>query len=178
MTKPTRLFRYLLALFSLFSGFCLAASDNYKLGAGDKIQIHVYGEPELSFSELLLNSNGMIDYPYLGQLSALHKTTQQLKQEITLGLKGDYLIEPKVMVSILAYRKIFINGEVQHPGGYEYQPGLTIDKAITLAGGFTDRASKSNITITNNASGLKSTKASLSKQVLPGDIITIEESFF
>ncbi|WGV98429.1 polysaccharide biosynthesis/export family protein [Vibrio sp. YMD68] len=170
------LFIFTLNLF--LSTSVISAEEHYTLGAGDKIQIHVYGEPELSFEELFISSNGIFDYPYLGQIQSLNKTTQQLKEEITLGLKGDYLIEPKVMVSVLSFRKIYINGEVKNPGGYEYQPGLTIDKAIALAGGFTDRAAKSSITITNNASGIQSKKTKLTKSVRPGDIITIEESFF
>ncbi|MGC9460810.1 polysaccharide biosynthesis/export family protein [Vibrio genomosp. F10] len=156
----------------------LADETNYRLGAGDRIQIHVYGEPELSFNQLFISSNGLFDYPYLGQIKALNKTTQQLKDQISSGLRGDYLIEPKVMVTVLSFRKIYINGEVKNPGGYEYQPGLTVDKAIALAGGFTERASKRNITVTNDASGSLSSKITLDQNVRPGDIITIEESFF
>ncbi|MEZ8825979.1 polysaccharide biosynthesis/export family protein [Vibrio sp. 10N.261.55.A7] len=168
----------IIATSALYSSFGFSSDSNYVLGAGDKIQIHVYGEPELSFKELFISSDGVFDYPYLGQIRALNKTTQQLKNEITSGLKGDYLIEPKIMVSVLSFRKIYINGEVKNPGGYEYQPGLTVNKAIALAGGFTDRAAKNSITITNNASGIQSAQIKLSKNVRPGDIITIKESFF
>ena len=155
-----------------------ASEYSYVLAGGDKIQIQVYGEPELSFKDLLLNANGTFEYPYLGQLTAVNKTPQQLQKEIFDGLKGDYLVEPKVMVSILKYRKIFVNGEVKRPGGYEYQPGLTVDKAITLAGGFTDRASRRDITLDNESNEMKSLQVTPSYPVKPGDIITIEESFF
>ncbi len=171
----------LFLLLSLGSNFFAAAEEfenTYQLGPGDKIQINVYGEADLSINELLINSSGTFDFPYLGQLTAKGKTLQQLKAKIQSGLKGDYLITPKVMVNILSFRQIYINGEVKKPGGYEYQPGLTIEKAIALAGGFTDRASRSAINITKAAKDSKEIKGKLSTKVSPGDIIVIEQSFF
>ncbi|MDR9828614.1 polysaccharide biosynthesis/export family protein [Vibrio sp. FNV 38] len=166
-------------LISLFwVSLTIAAQTDYRLGAGDRIQIVVYGEADLSFNELFITSTGQFEYPYLGRINAINKTTQELTEEITRQLKGDYLIDPKVMVSILSFRKIYVNGEVKKPGGYEYQPGLTIDRAIALAGGFTDRAARSKISIKNNASNRDTLKAKLTHQVQPGDIITIDESFF
>ena len=171
----------LFLLLSLGSNFLVAADDfenTYQLGAGDKIQISVYGEDDLSISGLLISSSGAFDFPYLGQLTAKGKTLQQLKSEIQIGLQGDYLINPKVMVNILSFRQIYVNGEVKKPGGYEYQPGLTVEKAIALAGGFTDRASRSAIKVTKAAKGSKEIKGKLSTKVSPGDIIVIEQSFF
>ncbi|WP_026958954.1 polysaccharide biosynthesis/export family protein [Aliagarivorans taiwanensis] len=153
------------------------SGDSYRLGPGDVINIHVYGEEDLSM-EVLINNSGKIDYPYLGRLTVTGNTTQKLKDAIENGLRGDYLIHPKVAVNIVSYRQIFINGEVQNPGGYAYQPGLTIEKAVALAGGFTQRASKSNIAITpaNGSSG--ETKVALGARVEPGDIIVVKASFF
>ncbi|BBM66535.1 capsular polysaccharide biosynthesis protein [Vibrio alfacsensis] len=156
----------------------LALENNYTIGAGDKIQIVVYGEEDLSIDELYIDNGGKFDYPYLGQLSAINKTTEQLKTEITRGLIGDYLISPKVRVSIVGFRSIYVNGEVKKPGGYEYQPGLTVDKAIALAGGFTDRASRSKVYIAQAGKDELKNKVKLSSTVSPGDIIVIEQSFF
>lgn len=148
----------------------------YKLGAGDKIQIIVYGEQDLSINELLINTNETFNYPYLGLISTKNKTPQQLKIEIESGLKGDYLINPKIMVNIINFRQIYINGEVKKPGGYEYQPGLTVDKAIALAGGFTDRASRKSIKVKESENREKS--VNLNSEIKPGDIIIIDQSFF
>lgn len=152
--------------------------DTYKIGAGDKIQVSVYGEPDLSIEELYISNSGNFEYPYLGQLNALNKTPEKLKKEIINGLKGDYLISPKVRVSVVGFRSIYVNGEVKKPGGYEYQPGLTVDKAIALAGGFTDRAARGKVFITQSGSDDLKNKVKLSKKVMPGDIIVIEQSFF
>jgi protein involved in polysaccharide export with SLBB domain len=89
------------------------------------------------------------------------------------------LISPSVSVTVIQYRPFFIDGEVKKPGGYPYQPGLSVDKASALAGGYTERASKTKITIVRDISGLQSTLfAQPSDIVLPGDIITIQQSFF
>ncbi|GAB2649320.1 polysaccharide biosynthesis/export family protein [Vibrio panuliri] len=168
----------LLTLLFILAPFkALAFQDTYIIGAGDKIQISVYGEEELSIEELYINNSGKFEYPYLGELVAINKTPEQLKNEITNGLRGDYLISPKVRVSITEFRSIYVNGEVKKPGGYEYQPGLTVDKAIALAGGFTDRAARSKISISQAGSESKN-RVKLSSKVLPGDIIVIEQSFF
>ena len=64
-------------------------------------------------------------------------------------------------------------------GSYPYQPGLTIRKAVSVAGGFTERASKEKIfVIREKDKSAKPFKADLEAPVLPGDIITVEESFF
>ncbi|CZF77497.1 polysaccharide biosynthesis/export family protein [Grimontia marina] len=156
----------------------LASGNDYTIGAGDKIQIIVYGEEELTIEELYIDSSGEFDYPYLGQLMAIGKTTEQLKAEIIRGLKGDYLVSPKVRVGIVGFRSIFVNGEIKKPGGYEYQPGLTVDKAIALAGGFTERAARKSIYITREDKNVPKNRVSLSHMVAPGDIIVIEQSFF
>ena len=89
------------------------------------------------------------------------------------------MINPSVSVSIVEYRPFFINGEVKNPGGYAFQPGLTIDKAAALAGGYTERASKTKIFVDRIVNGEQQTlSADRYMQVLPGDIINIEQSFF
>ena len=168
----------LLFFISLSVAQAKSFEDTYVIGAGDKIQISVYGESDLSIDELYISNSGKFEYPYLGQLSALNKTPESLKNEIINGLKGDYLISPKLLLIVVGFRSIYVNGEVKQPGGYEYQPGLTVDKAIALAGGFTDRAAKDKVYITQSGSEEIKNKVRLSKKIMPGDIIVIEQSFF
>lgn len=149
---------------------------NYMLGAGDKIKIQVFGENDLTI-EVLLSDNGTIDYPYLGKVQISGLTLNDVTLKITEGLAGDYLINPKVMVSVIEYRDIYINGEVQKPGGYPYQLGLTIEKAVAMAGGFTLRAEKETFTLKKEDSK-NTTKVNLQQSIEPGDIIIVETTFF
>ncbi len=152
--------------------------SQYTLGSGDTVSITVYGQEDLSL-ETRLTDIGVINYPYLGEISVLGMTVSGLENFIYEGLKGDYLINPSVSVSIIEYRPFFINGEVKDPGGYPYQPGLTVDKAAALAGGYTERASKTKIFIDRSINGKQVTlNADRYMQILPGDIVNIEQSFF
>lgn len=155
----------------------IAASD-YQLGSGDKILINVYGEDDLTV-ETVLSDSGMVNYPFLGELKVTGLTVAQLESRITGGLKGDYLVNPNVHVSILEYRPFFIHGEVEKPGGYPFQPGLTISKAAALAQGFTERASETKIfVVRGNDASQTPEKVDLNTLVRPGDVVTVEQSFF
>ncbi|WNC71209.1 polysaccharide biosynthesis/export family protein [Thalassotalea psychrophila] len=154
------------------------AIDRYLLDTGDTINITVFGEPELS-KQTLLSDSGNITYPFLGEISVRGLTVVELEKNIHNGLKGDYLINPNVSVAIVEYRPFFIDGEVKKDGAYPYQPGLTVAKAVTLAGGFTERASKSKIyLIKSNDPEQTATLVKFNTKVGPGDIITVKQSFF
>ncbi|SEA33903.1 polysaccharide export outer membrane protein [Microbulbifer marinus] len=152
--------------------------SDYRLGSGDKILINVYGEDDLTV-ETQLSDSGAVNYPFLGELKVTGMTVAQLEARIVRGLKGDYLVNPNVHVSILEYRPFFINGEVEKPGGYPYQPGLTISKAAALAQGFTERASKTKIfVIRGDDPSQTPEKVDLNTLLRPGDVVTVEQSFF
>lgn len=165
-------------LFFLFSFYAGAASvSGYKLGPSDLIRIHVFGEKELS-AEIRLTDAGTFTYPFLGEVDARDLTISELKHRLTEGLKGDYLIDPRITITIMEYRSFFINGEVKKPGGYPFLPGLTVRKAVALAGGFTERAAKSNIKVIRDEKGATEEPLDLSAEIQPGDIITVDDSFF
>ena len=152
--------------------------SEYTLGAGDHVRIQVYGEPDLTV-ESRLSDAGTISYPFLGEIRLLGLTVSQLQEVIMNGLKDGYLINPRVNVSILEYRKFFINGEVRDPGGFSFQPGLTVRKAASLAGGYTKRANLRKIyIIAESDPEQKKKQVDQRTLVKPGDIIIVEESFF
>jgi polysaccharide export outer membrane protein len=153
-------------------------ATQYELASGDRVRIQVYGEDDL-YLEARVSDRGTISYPFLGEISVAGMSPAQLEKLIHDRLKGDYLLNPKVSVDILEYRPFFVNGEVEQPGGFPYQPGITIRKAISLAGGFTERASTDDIVvIRENDPSRRPVEAGLDEKVGPGDIITVEQSFF
>jgi len=150
--------------------------SDYQLGTGDKLSIKVFGEEELS-AEVTLSDAGTISYPFLGEIKVLGMTTGAISKLITAKLADGYLVNPSINVQVIGYREFYINGEVENPGAYPYQPGLTLQKAVALAGGYSERASSSKQYVMHDASN-KRIKARSSTKILPGDVITIEESFF
>lgn len=152
-------------------------NSHYQIGTGDLIRIQVYGEDDLTL-ETRITDAGTINYPFLGALKVIGKTPGQLQKIISDGLRGDYLIDPRVSVTIRDYRQYYVNGEVKKPGGFAFQPGLTVRKAISLAGGLTERASTSKIFIISESSPDRQNPANLDSRVQPGDTITIDQGFF
>lgn len=165
-------------VFLLNASFAQAEQDSYQLGRGDHVQIRVFGEEDLTV-DIRLNATGVVSYPFLGELQIAGKTSAQLEQIIVDGLKGDYLINPVVNVSILEYRDFYIYGEVVNPGEYNFEPGMTLRKAVVLAGGFTERAARKNIEIVHEANPQVTEKRSnLDIPIAPGDVIDVQQTFF
>ncbi len=152
--------------------------SQYQLGSGDRIQISVFGQDDLSM-EVRLPDVGTINYPFLGEIKLVGLTAAEVEQLIYKGLLGDYLVNPSVSVAIVEYRPFFIDGEVKRPGGYAYQPGLSVNKAAALAGGYTERAARDKITIIRQKDGRTNEfTVTVSDMIQPGDIITINQRFF
>jgi len=150
----------------------------YELGAGDKILITVFREPDLTV-EAKLTDAGTIIFPFLGEINVKGLTVGKLKDKITQGLMGRYLKDPSVSVSVMEYRQFFVNGEVNKPGAYPYMPGLTVQKAISIAGGFSERASQSSVQLEREKDpNSQSIEVKLDTPIAPGDVVIVEESFF
>lgn len=185
-----RLLRALTGLFVVFVAFGAAGQlrpeapragvvSNYKLATGDVISIKVFGEEDLSREKIRLTDAGTLFYPVLGEIQVLGKTVGDIEKLIADGLRGRYLVNPRVTVSIDDYRKYFVTGQVGSPGGFAYEPGLTVAKAVAIAGGFKERASQSKMFIVRDADSKKGReKVELGTLIFPGDVLTIEESFF
>lgn len=178
---------HIVRLLTLFLGLMLGgtgpvhadADAQYRLAAGDVLRISVFGEADLSIEEIRLTDAGTFSYPFIGEVRANGRTARELEQLLVSKLKGDYLIDPRVTVSVLKYREFFISGEVKSPGGYPYQPGLTLRRAVALAGGLTERASENRITIIRDKDpGRTPQKATLDTELQPGDTVTIDQGFF
>ena len=175
MKNIARNFFGIAALLACAFASVVQAQDAYTLSAGDEVSIVVFGQADLSM-DIKLDENGTLNYPLLGAVSAGGLTVSQLEKTITRELSGTYLVNPDVRVSVAEYRQVYINGEVTSPGGFDYKPGMTLDKAVALAGGYTESASKERVTLTrviNGQSQLFSMRPT--DAVLPGDIIEIGE---
>jgi polysaccharide biosynthesis/export protein VpsN len=179
MLRRLAVFFLLLAFAGATAAQSAEAPRDYRLGAGDEISVLVFGEPDLSLTAKI-GDNGRIAYPFLGELSVAGASLAELERTLAERLAGDYLVDPKVTVSVVQYRPFFVNGQVRSPGSYPWQPGMSVRKAISLAGGLTERASERKITlIAEGRKGQgKGRPVKLDDALGPGDILTIDESFF
>ena len=151
----------------------------YRVDTGDRISVTVYQEPDLSVQGVRVKANGTIALPLLGDLNVAGLTSQDLHNLIIARLLDGYLIKPSVAVSIDSYRLYFIKGEVTRPGGYSFVDGLTVAKAVALAGGYTVRASERSISLVRESDPeTPIDSVGPNTAIRPGDIITVGESFF
>jgi polysaccharide export outer membrane protein len=108
----------------------------YKVGINDVIDIKVLNHNELSITATV-SSDGTIAYPYLGAIYVKDKTLKEIEEEITNKLSEGFVKFPVVTVSLLKSlsRKIFVYGEVLRKGEFQYEEGMTLEKALSLVGG-------------------------------------------
>ncbi len=192
--RPLKMFRSLVALSGLWLLAACAVQTSalaplpdpdvtdYHLGAGDEIRVITYDDTQLS-NDFTVGADGTISFPLLGTLQASGLTVRELEGQIADALKNQKLLsEPSVSVQVVQYRPISVLGEVNRPGQYPYQPGMTMLDAVALAGGFTYRA------VTDSATDQRSSDEPAGQPVegsvgpgsnlAPGDVITIPQRYF
>jgi protein involved in polysaccharide export with SLBB domain len=178
-----------IALMVLLTGALLAmdaraqgksdALSTYRLNSGDVISIRVFGEDDFNREKIRVTDAGTVSFPVLGEIPMLGRTVGEIEKLVTDGLRGRYLVNPRVSVWIDEYRSFFVNGMVEKPGAYPFQPGLNVRKAVSIAGGFKERASVNKIFVVRDKDAAhQPAKVDLNADVGPGDMITVEESFF
>lgn len=169
----------------------MAGEGDYVLAPGDTLDLMVYKEPDLNMRSKIAR-DGRVQLPLLGEVQVAGKTVREAQDYIKGLLNSDYLVDPQVYLNIASYtqRKITLIGQVVRPGSYELQgnESLGILEAIGMAGGFTRIADSKNVTIKRIVGGKPDTiKVNTKKledprggsfQVLPGDIITVGESWY
>lgn len=150
----------------------------YRLGIGDRVRVNVFGEPDLSLDGDI-DGTGHLSYPLLGRVPALRKTADELAKDIASGLANGFLRNPDVRVAVIQYRPIYLTGQVNRPGAYPYSVGLTVEKAVALAGGLTRIASERGIyRLHEDAPTSERRRVRMDDPVLPGDTLVVEESLF
>lgn len=126
-----------------------SVSAEYKLAAGDVIDVSVAGQLDLR-QRASVQIDGTISVPVIGTVQAAGRTTSDLRMtlEATLATKvlrrktpdgRDYvvLIQPgDVAAAIAEYRPVYVNGDVAAPGQHAFRPSMTVRQVVALSGGF------------------------------------------
>jgi len=151
--------------------------DDYLLGAGDRLRITVAGHPRNS-GEFDVDGLGDMEFPSLGRIRVRGRTVADLRAILRAALGKALDAKPEVTVAVLSFRPFFVYGEVKRAGSYPYVAGLTVGRAVGIAGGFTGRAQKTPVDlIRESRSGMVRLKSTLDSPMLPGDIIEVSRRF-
>ena len=169
----------------------MAGEGDYILSSGDTLDLMVYREPDLGMRSKIAR-DGRVQLPLLGEVKVAGMSVREAQDHLRQLYDADSLVDPQIYLNISSYtqRKITVIGQVSRPGSYELQgnESLGILEAIGMAGGFTRIADTKNVvvkrrtgekveTIKVNTKRLESPDGG-SFQVLPGDILTVGESWY
>lgn len=151
----------------------------YRIGPGDKLKVTVFNEPALS-GEFQVRGTGNVAFPLAGEVPAAGASATEFQERLTKHLRGRYVRDPKVSVEIVDYRPINVTGEVRNAGQHAYRPGLTVQDAVALAGGYTYRANTRTVYIRRRNAGGEITVQTDGERVavLPGDDVRVAERYF
>ncbi|MEH6952042.1 polysaccharide biosynthesis/export family protein [Nitrobacter sp. NHB1] len=156
----------------------VARDPAYRLDAGDRLRIVVYGQEGLTNS-YLVDAGGSITMPLIGAVTARGRTPAELSAAIAARLRNGYIRQPYVAAEVEAYRPFFILGEVAAPGQYPFVPNMTVESAVAIAGGFSPRAKRDRVTVTHtDARGTVRLVVSTATLLSPGDTILVGERWF
>jgi polysaccharide export outer membrane protein len=149
--------------------------SSYHLGAGDLLDINVFGADELR-GRYPVQDDGTISMLLIGKIPAAGHTVDEIEKDISARLKkGSYVTKPEVTISVVTYRPFYILGEVARPGGYPYASGMRVLSAVAAAQGYTYRANQDYVIITRNGDEGKGLGLT---PIQPDDIIRVPERYF
>jgi len=141
---------------------------SYVIGAQDVLDIDVWKEQELTRA-VEVRPDGKISLPLLNDIQAAGLTPMQLAANITEGLKK-YISDPQVTVIVtqINSQRVYILGEVTHPGAYPLLPGMNVLQALSSAGGFTMFANTKKIYVLRQQGGKQKKFPFNYKEVIAG----------
>ncbi len=159
------------------------------LGAGDVIEVRVYQEPELS-GVYQVGAAGDVLFPLCQKVVVGGLTPNGAAEALRACLAQGFMRDPQVSVLVKEYnsKKVFVFGEVQKPGTFAFEDGMSVVQAVTLAGGFTKTAARNSTSVTRRIRG-QEVKVKVNVQDIalgkapnftlePGDIVYVPESLF
>lgn len=135
-------------------GDVLQARD-YLIGPLDELSISVFREPDLSVEKAMVDSDGRVQVPLLGPVSASGLTASQFARAIEAGFAQRYLVDPRVSVAVVesSRRRVTVDGAVGKPGVYEMPGRISLIDAVALAQGLSQVAKSGEVAVIRRVGG-------------------------
>ncbi len=159
------------------------------MGPGDVFEVKVYDEKDLS-GVFRVSSTGTINFPLVGKLRVEGLTSSAVADLLQQKLAERFLRNPQVSILVKEYnsKKVSVFGQVNKPGTFPYEEGMTVIQVISMAGGFSKMAAKNDTNVTRLVEGaerkypvpVEAIAEGKAKNFLlkPGDIIYVPESIW
>jgi polysaccharide export outer membrane protein len=169
------------------------AGDNYMIGAGDVLQVFVWGYEDLS-TEVSVRPDGYISTPLVEDMQAAGKTPTQLARSIETAL-AEFVRSPNVTVIVRQFvgeynQQIRVVGQATEPKSLNYRSGMTLLDVMIEVGGLGEFAAGNKAKVVRKEGGREVTINVRLKDLLnrgdmdeniamkPGDVLIIPESIF
>jgi polysaccharide export outer membrane protein len=157
----------------------------YRIGAGDKISVSVFQEPDLSVESAVIDEAGNVQLPLIGQVAAKGLTATELSDAIAGRLGARYLRNPKVVVGVSErfQQVVAVEGQVNEPGVYSIDRTYTLLSALARAKSPTKTAKLDEVVVFRTVNGqrmgavfnlgdIRAGKAA-DPQILGGDVVVV-----
>lgn len=130
-------------------GYSVSRPTSYNLRSADQISVTVFREPEMSLERVRVGVEGNVSLPMIGSIPAAGMTAKQFEQDVTRRLAAAGLKGPVVSVNIVEYAShlVTVEGAVEKPGVYVFQPGARLSTAVALASGPKRTAKTSQVAV-------------------------------
>lgn len=129
--------------------------SNTTIGAGDVFELRIVREDNLP-TTFTVAPDGTVDLPYIRRVKVSGLEPQKIAEVVRNELIAqDFLTDPIVSVSVKDYnsKRVEVLGEVQRSGSLKFEPGMTLLRAISLAGGFNQIANREKVTLRRHSNG-------------------------
>jgi polysaccharide biosynthesis/export protein len=159
-----------------------AVAADYLINPFDELRIDVFGEPDLSLTELPVSPTGRIVMPMVGEIKAEGRTAAELSNDIARALHR-YLRNPQVAVNVTEFtsQKVTVGGAVRSPGAFPVTRQVTLMEALAMGQGLSDYSKRGEILVFRRKDGqqyvarfdlnLIETGQAENPEILPGDIV-------
>jgi protein involved in polysaccharide export with SLBB domain len=162
--------------FAKGAGPVAVPDPGYRLGPNDIVRVQIFGEDDLT-TEGKVGGDGTMNFPLLGPVQVGGRSVKEVRDDVTARLTEGYLRQPKVSISIVRYRNVYVSGEVRTPGGYPYEDGQTDQKALSVAGGLTEKADRRGVKVNRSIDGrVQAISGDAATPVFPDDTIVVAPS--
>lgn len=157
----------------------------YVLRAGDRVSVTIYQEEDLSQEDIFVDESGMLTLPLIGQVEAAGRTPAELSAVIEQAYGSRFLRAPQATVVLRAVRPrtFTVEGQVNKPGVFEFEPGYTLLSAMALSGSPANDAKLDEVLVFRSIDGRRAgARFDLVEiragrlddpQILPGDKIVV-----
>jgi polysaccharide export outer membrane protein len=127
----------------------------YLLGPGDRISVNVYGQQDMSLSDVIIDPQGRINMPFVGFIEVDGIAAPDVAAKVTDALKPAYLRNPHVTVNVIEFasRQVVVDGQVRTPSVVKLFGSSTLTETLVRAGGPDPLAKLDEIVIIRNVNG-------------------------